>query len=107
MQHAHLRKDKICLNCGATVQERFCSHCGQENTEPRESFRHLIGHFFADVTHYDAQVFTTVKDLIVKPGYLTGQYNAGKRVSYLNPIRMYIFISAVFFIVAFSLKGEP
>jgi len=102
MSRHHLRHDKTCLNCGATVEERYCSHCGQENTEPKESFGHLINPFLEDVTHYDSQLLTTIKDLIFKPGFLTVEYNAGKRISYLNPIRMYIFISAVFFLVAFS-----
>jgi Protein of unknown function (DUF3667) len=106
MEHSTRRHDKTCLNCGAEVQENFCSHCGQENTEPKESFRHLLNHFFADVTHYDSQFFTTLKFLVFRPGFLTVQYNAGRRLSYLNPIRMYIFISAIFFLVLFSAKTE-
>jgi len=106
MDRHHLRHDKTCLNCGDSVQERYCSHCGQENIEPKESFRHLIGHFLADVTHYDSKLFITIKDLIFRPGFLTKEYNAGKRMGYLNPIRMYIFISAVFFLVMFSQKTE-
>jgi hypothetical protein len=106
MKKHHLRKEKNCLNCGATVTERFCSHCGQENTEPKETFGHLLSHFFADVTHYDSQLLTTLRDLIIRPGFLTREYNAGKRLSYLNPIRMYIFISAVFFLMLFSQKEE-
>src|ERR1700761_1430495 len=102
MSKHHLRHDKTCLNCGYEVTDRYCSHCGQENNEPRETFRHLLGHFIEDVTHYDSQVLTSVKDLIFKPGFLTNQYNAGKRASYLNPIKMYIFISAVFFLVFLS-----
>jgi hypothetical protein len=106
MSQHHLRKEKVCLNCGATVQDKYCSHCGQLNAEPKESIGHLIGHFFADVTHYDSQFITTLRDLVFKPGFLTREYVAGKRASYLNPIRMYIFISAVFFLVSFSQKQE-
>lgn len=98
----HLRHDKTCLNCGTIVGERYCTHCGQENTEPKENVWHLIGHFFADITHFDSQIFTTLKDLILRPGYLTREYAAGRRVKYLNPIRMYIFISAIFFLVMFA-----
>jgi len=111
---SHLRHDKTCLNCGAEVPERYCTRCGQENTEPVETFGHLIGHFFSDVTHYDSQLLITLKDLITKPGFLTREYNAGKRASYLNPIRMYVFVSAVFFLVLFTgskpengIKVEP
>jgi hypothetical protein len=98
----HYRKEKKCLNCGADVPDKFCSHCGQANTEPKESFLHLVADFFSDITHYDSKVFVTLKDLIFKPGFLTKEYNGGKRVTYLNPIRLYVFISAVFFLVLFA-----
>ena len=105
MSH-HLRQDKTCLNCGNIVTERFCPHCGQENLEPKESLGHLIAHFFEDLTHFDGKFFTTVKDLILRPGYLTREYVAGRRMSYLNPIRMYIFISALFFLALFAGSSE-
>ncbi|HSZ87660.1 MAG TPA: DUF3667 domain-containing protein [Puia sp.] len=79
------------------MPDKFCSHCGQANTEPKESFFHLVADFFSDITHYDSKVFVTLKDLIFKPGFLTKEYNAGRRVTYLNPVRLYVFISAVFF----------
>ena len=88
------------------MEERYCTHCGQENTEPKESLGHLIGHFFEDVTHFDSKLFTTLKDLVLRPGFLTKEYVAGRRVRYLNPIRMYIFISAVFFLAMFAGRGE-
>jgi hypothetical protein len=95
------------LNCGNIVGERFCTHCGQENLEPKETVGHLVRHFFEDITHFDGKFFTTIKDLIVKPGFLTREYVTGRRVAYLNPIRMYIFISAVFFIALFASSEEP
>jgi Protein of unknown function (DUF3667) len=95
------------LNCGNIVGERFCTHCGQENLEPKETVGHLVRHFFEDITHFDGKFFTTIKDLIVKPGFLTRGYVTGRRVAYLNPIRMYIFISAVFFIALFASSEEP
>jgi len=102
----HLRDEKNCLNCGATVEERYCTRCGQENLEPKESVGHLIGHFFADITHFDSKLFITLKDLIIRPGFLTREYVAGRRMAYLNPIRMYIFISAIFFVALFAENGE-
>jgi hypothetical protein len=74
--------------------------------EPKESFGHLVGHFFADITHFDSKIFTTLKDLILRPGFLTREYAEGRRVQYLNPIRMYVFISAIFFLVLYTGKGE-
>jgi len=102
----HLRHERNCLNCGATVEERYCTRCGQENVEPKESVGHLIGHFFADITHFDSKIFTTLKDLLFRPGFLTSEYVAGRRMRYLNPIRMYVFISAIFFLALYADKGE-
>ncbi|SFE66820.1 Protein of unknown function [Chitinophaga sp. CF118] len=98
----HLRIDKTCLNCGNTVEERFCTHCGQENLELKESFGHLFRHFFEDLTHYDSKLFTTMKDLLFKPGFLTKEYLAGRRSKYLHPIRMYVFISFLYFLALLS-----
>lgn len=102
MAHGELRTEKNCLNCNAQVNGRFCSVCGQQNVEPKETFWQLISHFVYDLFHYDGKVLSTVKKLIFKPGLLTHEYVRGRRASYLHPIRLYIFISAVFFIIFIS-----
>src|SRR6202012_4343239 len=83
---------------------RYCHVCGQENLEPKETVWHLVQHFFNDITHFDGKFFSTVKYLLRKPGFLSREYMLGRRVTYLNPIRMYVFTSAIFFIILFSLK---
>ncbi|MBN9381280.1 MAG: DUF3667 domain-containing protein [Chitinophagaceae bacterium] len=105
MSHLKERKEKICLNCNADLYGRYCHVCGQENLEPKETVWHLIQHFFNDITHFDGKFFATVRYLLRKPGFLSAEYMAGRRASYLNPIRMYVFTSAIFFIVLFSLRG--
>lgn len=99
MKTQHLRSDPTCLNCGTEVTDRFCSHCGQENIETKEPFSHLVSHFFKDITHYDSKFLLTFKYLFTKPGLLTKQYVDGRRMDYVNPIRLYIFTSFVFFLV--------
>lgn len=99
VSHIPLRKEKNCLNCGAAVTGRYCAECGQENVEPKESAGHLIAHFFNDVTHFDGKFFSSMKYLLFKPGFLSEEYMKGRRISYLNPIRMYLFISAIFFLL--------
>lgn len=102
MSHQHQRKEKDCLNCGTIVQGKYCHNCGQANVEPKESFGHMVFHFFNDITHFDGSFFTTAKDLLFKPGFLSKEYMAGRRVRYLHPIRMYVFTSAIFFLLFFS-----
>lgn len=105
MSHAPERNEKNCLNCGTTVTGRYCQDCGQENIVPKESFGHLVVHFFYDITHFDGKFFVTLKDLLFKPGFLSSEYTKGKRMSYLNPIRMYVFTSAIFFLFFFMIAG--
>jgi hypothetical protein len=104
VSHLKERKEKICLNCGADLYGRFCHICGQQNLEPKETVWHLVQHFFNDITHFDGSFFSTAKYLLRKPGFLSLEYMAGRRASYLNPIRMYVFTSAFFFIILFTIK---
>ena len=107
MSHGKLREDKTCQNCGAQVDEHFCPHCGQENIETRQPFHYLFTHFFEDLTHYDGQLWKTVKYLLFFPGKLTNQYLAGKRQQFVPPVKLYIFISFItFLMIAFSGFGE-
>ncbi len=102
MSHTKERKEKNCLNCNAHVQGRFCHVCGQENVEPKQTFWHLLTHVVYDVTHFDGKFFSSLNYLLFKPGLLSHEYLRGRRTSYLDPVRMYIFTSAVFFIIFFS-----
>jgi hypothetical protein len=104
VSHLKERKEKNCLNCQSEVVGRYCHKCGQENLEPKETVWHLIQHFFNDITHFDGKFFETVKYLLSRPGFLSLEYMRGRRMAYLNPIRMYVFTSAIFFIILFSMK---
>lgn len=97
MSKSPLRKDKTCLNCRYVVDNRYCPNCGQENTDTRKTFVQLFVHFFEDLTHYENSFWKTIRNLIFKPASLTKEYLSGKRMSYLAPIRLYIFISFVTF----------
>ena len=102
MSHSKERKEKICLNCNAELNGRFCHVCGQENIEPKQSVWELITHFFNDITHFDGKFFSTTGRLLSRPGFLPREYMIGRRARYLNPIRMYIFTSAIFFLIFFA-----
>ncbi len=90
------------MNCGATVQGKYCQECGQENVVPHETFWHMVKHFLYDITHFDSKFFDSMKFLLLKPGFLPQEYMKGKRASYLNPIKKYVFTSAIFFLLFFS-----
>jgi hypothetical protein len=102
----HYRKENDCLNCGTTLEGKFCHNCGQENLELKESFGHMMTHAISDYFHFDHKFFHTLKPLLFKPGYLTNEYMSGRRASYLHPVKMYIFISIVYFLLLFQ-NSQP
>ncbi|MEN9744260.1 MAG: hypothetical protein RL640_98 [Bacteroidota bacterium] len=95
--HQHIRKEKNCLNCGADVNGRYCSTCGQLNRVPQMEIKDLFHDTLHTILHFDGKFFNTIKLLIQSPGKLTLEYLAGKRSTYLPPIQLYLFTSAVFF----------
>jgi hypothetical protein len=99
MSHNAIREDKTCLNCRHVVEKNFCPNCGQENTDTRKTFHHLFVHFFEDLTHYENAFWKTIRHLLFKPATLTKEYLSGKRLSYLAPVRLYIFISFITFLL--------
>ena len=103
MSHRPQRKEKICLNCHASVTGKFCQDCGQENVEPHETVWHLIQHFLSDLTHFDGKLWHTAKLLIARPGLLSQEYIKGRRARYVNPVNLYLFSSAIFFLIFFSI----
>ncbi|MEO6850871.1 MAG: DUF3667 domain-containing protein, partial [Mucilaginibacter sp.] len=103
----HYREENDCLNCGTTLEGKYCHKCGQENLEIHESFGHMMNHAISDYFHFDHQFFHTLKPLLFKPGFLTKEYMAGRRVQYLHPVKMYIFISIVYFLLLFQSGHEP
>ena len=102
MSHRPQRKEKNCLNCGTLVAGKYCQACGQENAEPKDTVLGLVQHFVYDITHFDGMFFSSLKLLLFRPGVLTRKYIEGKRAGYLNPIKMYVFTSAIFFIIFFT-----
>ncbi|WP_162944717.1 DUF3667 domain-containing protein [Flavisolibacter nicotianae] len=93
------------MNCGTQVHGRFCHVCGQENVVTHQKFWSLAKHFIFDILHFDGKFFHTLLFIFTRPGFVAKQYVQGKRISYLDPIRMYLFTSALFFLVFFSAKA--
>jgi hypothetical protein len=96
--HAH-RKLPVCPNCGTDLADEpnFCPTCGQENHDLNISFGHVVEETLEGVFHFDSKVWRTFRELITRPGLLTRHFVEGKRASYVPPIRLYVFISLVFF----------
>ena len=98
---AGLHDSLICANCEAQLPPtaRFCPQCGQETTRHAPTlaeFAHeFIGHFVAA----EGTLWRTLRLLLTSPGRLTTEYFAGRRRRYVAPLRLYLSVSFVFFLV--------
>jgi hypothetical protein len=90
--------EKVCENCHITLQGPFCAQCGQNSESTLKYFWTVILHLLDDILSFDSRAIRTLFPLITRPGFLTTEYIAGKRVHYVPPLRLYLFISIVFFL---------
>ncbi|GAB2527947.1 DUF3667 domain-containing protein [Rufibacter soli] len=109
----HLRKYPICTNCDYVFTkeqpDNFCPSCGQENHDLNVPFKHVALELLEGTIHYDSKFWITLKYLLFYPGKLTNEFHRGRRMGYVPPIRLYVFISFIFFFLlslrAGHLKG--
>src|SRR5262249_46233444 len=95
-----------CENCGAELKAHWCAQCGQPAIEYRRSFRYVVADLLNEFLNWDSKFFTTIALLILKPWRLTNEFLAGKRVRYVNPLRLYLLASILFFFaVNYGEKG--
>jgi len=95
-----------CENCDAELQGHWCAQCGQPAIEYRRSFRYVVADLLNEFLNWDSKFFTTIALLILKPWRLTNEFLAGKRVRYVNPLRLYLLASILFFFaVNYGTKG--
>lgn len=90
-----------CLNCGEIVSGKYCSNCGQKFQPTKLPLRLYIEHTVETLFNIDNRVFKTLKDLFLRPGKITKDYLAGKRATYLPPLRIYLSISLVYFLLVY------
>jgi len=88
---------KLCKNCNSELVSLYCSECGQKKIE-NFTFTELVKDFFDNIFSLDSRLFQTLKFLIIRPGYLTNEYWSGKRITYLQPFRIYLLTSILFFL---------
>lgn len=97
-----------CPNCGAETAGAYCGACGQKRIHESDfTVRHFVGHVLHEFTHFESNKFlATLVALVCHPGLLTVEYLAGRKGRHIEPIRLYLTISAVFFLFAWGAHLE-
>jgi hypothetical protein len=83
-----------------------CYACGQPvkgMIRPLSSMLHDIADTIFNI---DSRIFRTLFPLYFRPGFLSNEYFAGRRVRYVTPFRLYFFLSvAAFLLIQWSLDS--
>ena len=88
-----------CANCGHTISERFCGHCGQARfVDADRRFGHLVKLAMLDVFSWDGRWLRSFWALLARPGRLAHSYLSGQRQRYLSPITLFLLINVAYFL---------
>ena len=95
-----ISQENQCQNCEENIKasDNFCPNCGQKTDEHLTVgvlFYNTISNYFS----FDARFLKSFIPLLFRPGYLAKKYISGKRLLYLHPAQMYLFVSVLFFFV--------
>ncbi len=107
MSGANVHPHAVCQNCGAALAGPYCTQCGQHDIEYHRSLSHFLEDSLEGLFHLDGKALLSIRFLLTRPGFLTREFIAGRRVRYTNPLRFYIFASFLFFIItSYTAKVE-
>jgi hypothetical protein len=91
--------EQKCTNCQEPVTKNFCANCGQSVKSRRGPIWRVLGELTEDVFTFDSKFYKSIFSLFCKPGHLTQEFVAGKRAAILPPVRMYLVVSLIFFLI--------
>jgi hypothetical protein len=100
-----MTQSATCANCNALLSGRYCSSCGQRADTQAHSLGHFVGEATELLTHADSRVWATLWPLLARPGFLTREYFTGRRARYLQPFRLYLIMSVLYFVLSAVLGG--
>ena len=102
------QEEHECLNCHNHYTGNFCPRCGQSAKTDRFSLKVAAENFAEAYGMGERGMFRTMRDLILRPGYLILDYLRGMRVSYFAPFKMFFLLFALSTLVTHGLniKGK-
>jgi hypothetical protein len=88
-----------CRNCQAAVSGNYCAACGQETRLHMPSLGEFVHEFVGHYVAVEGRLWGSLWRLLCLPGALTAEYLAGRRRRYVEPLRLYLSLSIIFFAI--------
>jgi hypothetical protein len=90
-----------------SADARFCDACGQSVKQFSRPWLEIVREVVEETLDLDGRMFQSLILLMTRPGFLSTEYIRGRRVAYTPPVRMYLVISLLFFLVLPLILPEP
>ena len=88
-----------CATCGTHYQGNYCPRCGQSAKIGRYSFKNAFM-LFLDVWGLGNRgMFRSIRDLLLRPGYMIRDYLNGMQMAYFPPFQMFFLLCALSLVV--------
>ena len=96
----------VCRNCGAQMIGHYCSNCGQNiYTGVGQPIMKFIAHYCKKILQLSLKYLIALKYLIIRPGFLTEEYYAGRIKKYVHPTNLFWIVTIIFFTILVSQKN--
>lgn len=95
---AQASAETVCGNCRTPLLGAHCHACGQPVKGLVRPLSGWIADFFDTAFNYDGRLWRTLAPLLVRPGFLTREYIAGRRIRYVTPVRLFLILIFVLFV---------
>jgi hypothetical protein len=87
-----------CTNCGGASSD-YCLRCGERQPGHHDlSVAHFTHDVMHEFVHVDSKLFRTLRDIVIKPGFVTEEYFAGRKSRYIAPLRLFLTLFALQFL---------
>ncbi len=96
-----------CATCGTHYTGNYCPRCGQSAKIGRYSFKNAFL-LFLDVWGLGNRgMFRSIRDLILRPGYMIRDYLSGMQMAYFPPFKMFflLFTLALLIDTGLNIRG--
>jgi len=97
---------KICLNCGAESEGKYCPVCGQETNVKRLEVKTIFHDVTHGILHWENSILKTFRQMLFKPGITAKNYISGLRKSYVKPFSYFIFIQTVYVLLFHAMSDK-
>ena len=99
-QVAPLAEDEHeCATCGTHYVGNYCPRCGQSAKIGRYSFKNALLLYFDVWGLGNRGMFRSIRDLLLRPGYMIRDYLRGMQMAYFPPFKMFFLLIALSLLV--------